>query len=99
MNAVTSALNDDDSAPTSEDSVTVCINCASILFFTPDLKLRMPTLDEIVALKKQGDDVYDTLLRMQRFVRQLDRRDLTAQNAATTTGSQKRLRRAQDGKS
>jgi hypothetical protein len=72
-NALTGARETDD-VPTAEDSVTVCISCASILFLDDDLRVRAPRPGEIEGLKNQGDDIYDTLLAMQRAIRSVDRR-------------------------
>lgn len=72
-NALTGAREEDD-VPTAEDSVTVCISCASILFLNENLTVRAPRPGEIEALKAQDDDIYDTVLAMQRTIRSVDRR-------------------------
>ena len=88
----------DNTPPTAEDSVTVCIECASILFYAEDLTLRAPSTEELAALKQQENGIYEMLLRAQRVVRALDRRNPEiAKNTATTTGSQAKLRRQQAG--
>ena len=69
-------VREEDDVPTAEDSVTVCIECASILFFNDDLTLRRPHLGEIEAIKEQGDGVYDMLWRAQQAVRLSNRRTL-----------------------
>lgn len=72
MDAATGIRESDDRPD--EDSATVCIECAAILFFNPDLTLRAPRPGEIRQLIREDPDAYDALLAGQEAVRRLDRR-------------------------
>jgi hypothetical protein len=56
------------------EGVKVCVECASILFFNPDLTLRAPRPGELAQVQREDPHAYQALLAGQRAVRRLDRR-------------------------
>jgi hypothetical protein len=62
----------DDGAPKPGD-VSVCVDCMSILTFTPDLKLRLMTQGEVQALPEPNKAAVIKATRLVQFIRGINR--------------------------
>jgi hypothetical protein len=73
---IDAASSTHDAVPSPGD-VTVCLSCASILILTAEMTVRRPFYGEIAALFATDKPLGDKVRRMQRAVRNIDRRNLT----------------------
>ena len=66
--AISPADGDDDSPPTPDSAISLCLNCAGILCFNDDLTIRRPTAAELRMLKRDPG-TWKAIQRAQLAVR------------------------------